>query len=88
MAISSLHLLKQYSNDNNNKKMNISKFYNLYNKKILITGATGIVGFNLCKELKKIPCEIHINYLNNLDSDYMTMISASGVFIGASLFDK
>ena len=50
--------------------MNISKFDNLYNKKILITGASGIVGFNLCKELKKIPCEIHINYLNDLDINF------------------
>lgn len=50
--------------------MNITKFYNLHNKKILITGATGIIGFNLCKELKKIPCEIHINYLNDLDNNF------------------
>lgn len=50
--------------------MNITKFKNLYNKKILITGATGIVGFNLCKELKKIPCEIHVNYLNDLDNNF------------------
>jgi len=50
--------------------MNITNFTNLYNKKILITGATGIVGFNLCKELKKIPCEIHINYLNDLDNNF------------------
>ena len=43
----------------------MNNFYFLNNKKILITGATGLVGFNLIKKIKNNSnCEIHINYLN------------------------
>ena len=47
--------------------MDLEKFKN---KKILITGATGIVGFNLYKKLEKYSENIHVNYLNNLDNKF------------------
>lgn len=38
------------------------------NKKVLITGASGVIGYNLVKKLKSAKnCEIHINYLNKID---------------------
>ena len=41
------------------------------NKKILITGASGVVGYNLVKTLKdNINCDIHVNYLNSLDMNF------------------
>lgn len=42
------------------------------NKKILITGASGIIGFNLSKELLKCnSSEIFINYRNKLDEIFL-----------------
>lgn len=44
--------------------------------KILITGATGLIGFNLVKYLKNFTeHKIHINYLNNLDSIFKKVIN-------------
>jgi UDP-glucuronate decarboxylase len=46
-------------------------FNYLNNKKILITGATGLVGFNLIKKIKNnCNCDIHINYLNKLNKNF------------------
>ena len=40
------------------------KFF--HSKKILVTGASGIIGLNLCLFLKDSGAEIHVNYLNQL----------------------
>lgn len=46
--------------------------------KILITGATGLIGFNLLNYLKNLrKYEIHINYFNNIDSVFKKYISKS-----------
>ena len=50
-----------------------SEFFN--RKRILVTGATGVVGFNLVKKLKNYNCEIHINYLNPLDNNLSALDS-------------
>ena len=40
----------------------------LKNKKILITGASGVIGYNLVKKFKSIGnCEIHVNYLHEIE---------------------
>jgi nucleoside-diphosphate-sugar epimerase len=40
------------------------------NKRVLITGASGVIGYNLVKKLKESEnCEIHINYLNEIDAN-------------------
>jgi nucleoside-diphosphate-sugar epimerase len=41
-----------------------------HNKRILVTGASGIVGFNLCKKLKGLSEWTYINYLNSLDKSF------------------
>ena len=48
------------------------------NKKILITGASGVVGYNLCKRLLSIPsCDIHINYQHSLGINFKELSKAS-----------
>jgi len=40
-------------------------------KRILITGASGVVGYNLVKTLKSnVDCDIHVNYLNSLNINF------------------
>ena len=53
-----------------------AKALEFFNKKrILVTGATGVVGFNLVKKLKNYNCEIHVNYLNPLDNNLSALDS-------------
>lgn len=40
------------------------------NKKILVTGATGIIGYNLAELLLWYGNEVHINYLSDLEPQY------------------
>jgi nucleoside-diphosphate-sugar epimerase len=47
-------------------------------KKVLITGASGVVGYNLCKKLLDIPyCEVHVNYLNPPGPNFKNLLKAS-----------
>ncbi len=44
------------------------------NKRVLITGASGVIGYNLVKRIKKAEnCEIHINYLNEIDANLIEL---------------
>ena len=52
----------------------MNSFSFLNNKKILITGATGVVGFNLIRKIKNNSnCEIHINYLSDLNKNFQEL---------------
>lgn len=47
-------------------------------KKILVTGASGVVGYNLCKKLFDIPyCDVHVNYLNPPGINFKNLLRAS-----------
>lgn len=50
-------------------KNTFAKFFN--GKKILITGATGIIGIQIYKFLKKYKTTIHIHYLNEMDEEIL-----------------
>lgn len=47
----------------------------LNNKKILITGASGVIGYNLCKLLGKTNSTIYINYLNDLENPFKKILN-------------
>lgn len=44
------------------------------NKRILVTGATGVIGYNLCRWLIGMDNEVHINYLSDI-SPHMIELS-------------
>lgn len=56
--------------------MNNLKYFE--SKRILITGASGVVGYNLCKKLLSIPyCEVHVNYLNPPGPNFKELLRSS-----------
>ena len=60
--------------------MNNLKYFE--GKKILITGASGVVGYNLCKKLLDIPyCDVHVNYLNPLGINFKDLLRVSNHYI-------
>ena len=47
-------------------------------KKVLVTGASGVVGYNLCKKLLSIPFrDVHVNYLNPPGPNFKDLLKAS-----------
>lgn len=47
-------------------------------KKVLVTGASGVLGYNLCKRLFSIPfCDVHVNYLNPPGPNFKDLLKAS-----------
>ena len=44
----------------------------------MVTGASGVVGYNLCKRLLDIPyCDVHVNYLNPPGINFKNLLRAS-----------
>lgn len=48
-------------------------------KKILITGATGVIGVNLYLALKDVGAEIHLNHLSDIEPELAEVLSGSNL---------
>ena len=55
------------------------------NKKILITGATGVIGANLCKKIKEFDCEIHVNFLNEIPNELNDILFVFKIIFSSSI---
>jgi len=81
---------KNYNITYNNKTYTVSELQEIHKnlKSLVQNTANYIWSYYGYKPTIAHLSPVDSNYLNNLDYDYITMISASGVFIGAALFDR